>query len=309
MKVGHDPIFIGGLSHTGKTELRQVLGAHPELSMTRRTSLWDLYYLRFGDLGRIDNLDRCLSSMFEERGVKQLQIDRAEIRREFLDGPSNYARLFGLLHLHHARAAGKRRWGDQLGSVERFADPIFETFPSARMIHMIRDPRARFSEASARPRRRRRGSLGSETAAWLRSVELADRNRYRYSGNYLIVHYEDLATSTTTTIERVCEFLGEAFTSNMKRTAESIAFASPESPRATDRAVVRRQEGVSPQDAFMNRYAGESLRALGYPVTSVGISPAGSLPFLLVDWPLNRATMAWRLTAGRVSDHRVRSSG
>ena len=42
------PIFIGGLSFTGKTQLRAMLSAHPNILIARRTHLWDRFYKRYG---------------------------------------------------------------------------------------------------------------------------------------------------------------------------------------------------------------------------------------------------------------------
>ena len=56
------PIFIGGLSQSGKTELRLALGAHPSIELTRHTDMWDRFYGRYGNLGRPRNLDRCLAA-------------------------------------------------------------------------------------------------------------------------------------------------------------------------------------------------------------------------------------------------------
>ena len=37
------PIYLGGLAHSGKTPLRAALGAHPDVSLTRKTGLWDRF--------------------------------------------------------------------------------------------------------------------------------------------------------------------------------------------------------------------------------------------------------------------------
>src|SRR5688572_27430910 len=190
MSNANAPVFIGGLSGSGKTQLRMVVGAHPAISMTRRTYMWERYYRRFGDLRDPRHLDRCLSTMCVDPGVRQLAPDRARIEREFAGGPHRYALLFALFHRHHAERSGKQRWGDQLGFVERFADPIFESIPGACMVHMVRDPRER---VVAGTRGVLLGKVGWETARWIRSAELARRNEHRYGASYLVVHYEDLA--------------------------------------------------------------------------------------------------------------------
>lgn len=101
------PIFIGGLANTGKTELRLMLEAHPHLCFTRRTYMWTRFYERFGDLGRPENLEKCLTAMLAHEPIRQLQPDLARIRAEFAQASPTYARLFGLFHAHHAVRMGK----------------------------------------------------------------------------------------------------------------------------------------------------------------------------------------------------------
>ncbi len=287
------PIFIGGLSHSGKTELRLVLSAHPELSLTRRTYMWDRFFGRFGDLDRDRNLDRCLATMLRDAGVRALEPDEDQLRQEFRQGPATYARLFALVHQHHAERLGKRRWGEQLGFVERFADPIFSAYPTARMIHMIRDPRDRETLAATG---RKPGRVGWETARWLRSAELAERNRRRYGDGYRVVRYETFASRPVQTMRELCAFIDEVFLPGMEEVLATVSF---DGPGATDpeRRPVRRAVQASTVDvAFVNRYARRQLPAFGYPVTEPALSPREHLAFLLVDQPVNRAAMAaWHI--------------
>ncbi|HEX6230470.1 MAG TPA: sulfotransferase [Actinomycetota bacterium] len=297
------PIFIGGLSHSGKTPVRTVLGAHPDLSMTRRTYLWDRHYRAFGDLADPRNLERCLSALLADPGVARLRPDPDRLRRELLEEPVTYARLFGLLHRHHAEREGKRRWGEQLGFVERFADPIFAGFPSARMIHMIRDPRSDTGEGA----RGRFGAVGWRTARWLTSAELAERNLRRYAGRYRVVRYESLVAAPDETIRDLCAFLGEDYVPSMQRVLATIAFGTERPLDATpDRG---RGTGSAPALAFVDRYAGRDLRAFDYaPVTEAWLSTRDRLSFALLERPLNRASMvAWRLLEGRSMTKQVRS--
>ncbi len=300
------PIFIGGLSHSGKTPLRMVLGAHPEISMTRKVYLWDRFYGRFGDLGDTRNLDRCLAAMLGDAAVHRLEPDPARIRGELLQSPPTYARLFTLLHHQHAARMGARRWGEQLGFIERFADPIFDEVPAARMIHMIRDPRAR-SAASGTTVRRRSGKLGWETAMWLRSADLAERNGRRYAGRYRVVTYEALAAWPTETVQEVCDFLGEEFVPAM---AEVVAGLQFDGNRIGGPG---RSDGTRPvrisatEAAFVDRYAGRELSLFGYATGGATLSPREQMTFALVDRPVNRTAMAaWRVLERRATAGQVR---
>lgn len=282
------PVFIGGLAHSGKTQLRVVLGAHPGLSLTRRTYLWTRYFGRFGDLHADENLERCLDVLDADARVQQLEPDRARLRREFAEGPRRYARLFGLLHEHHAERMGKRRWGEQLGSIERFAAPIFAEFPEARMVHMIRDPRAlaRVSRATAR-----KGKLGWETAMWLHSAELAEQNRRQYPERYRVVRYETLAERPLETLVELCAFLDEEVTPGMTAVLPTLSFHGDATwPDALERRA----------SSFVEINAGRRLATFGYDRATSGLNLREHVRFLVADWPLNRTAMtAWRATRRR----------
>ena len=301
--VDAGPIFIGGLSGSGKTQLRMVLGAHPEISLTRRTRLWDRFYARFGDLRDAANLDRCLSTILRDPGVQQLAPDERRVRRELADGPPTYARLFALLHQHHAERTGRRRWGDQLGFIERFADPIFAAFPSARMVHMVRDPHRRPSTGGGR-RLVRRAKLGWETAMWLRSAELATHNQRRYHDGYLVVRYEAFSARPADTAEAVCSFIGERFLPPMAEVVRGLIFDASGTGAPRPGFVATE---LSPADAaFLDHYAGRELARFGYSRTHPALTGRDRLAFGLATWPPNRMAMAaWRAfgtrptTAGR----------
>jgi len=55
------PIYIGGVSYSGKTQLRLLLSNHPEIVITRRTYLWRKINNQFGDLDQETNFENCLS--------------------------------------------------------------------------------------------------------------------------------------------------------------------------------------------------------------------------------------------------------
>lgn len=214
MSASAGPVVIGGLSFCGKTPVRMILGAHPAMSMTRGTRMWDRYWGRFGDLRDPGALDRCLAAMAQDSGVGMLAPDFARVREDFLAGPPTYGALFAVVHGHAARRAGKPRWGDQLKRVERFADPLLAELPDARMLHLLRDPRDRVAAMSA-SRPRRIGRLGWETAQSEASARIAARNERRYPGRYLVVPYEALVADPEATIASICRFVGEEFVAPM----------------------------------------------------------------------------------------------
>ena len=284
------PIFIGGLSGSGKTQLRLVLGAHPDISMTRRSYLWNRFYGRFGSLDDPENLERCLAVMAADRDVQRLDPDWDRIRRELLAGQPNDARLIGLVHDHYAQGLGKQRWGEQLRFVECFADPIFANFPTARMIHMVSDPRTAVTGASSSSGPRP-GKLGWELAVWLHSAELAQRNLRRYPDRYRVVHRETFAAQQKETVEDLCAFVGEEYVPPVADAVRSLRFSETAPSRTAP---------------LVDLYTRRALTSLGYERASR--SPRRRHLVALTAWPLNRATMtAWRMTRGGPLTRRARA--
>ena len=294
------PIFIGGLDRSGKTPLRRMLGRHPRLALTRRTYLWTRFYNCYGDLAEPKNLERCLQAMLQQRAIQALQPDADRIRREFGQGPATYARLFELIHQHNAERLGKPRWGDQLGLVERFAETIFAAYPEAKMIHMVRDPRDRYTAALSDMRRGKTSQMpnwkaGTAVARWLYSVRLAEHNRQQFANRYLVLRYEALVQDPGRTLAAVCEFLGEEFDSRMLEPQNG-----PEED-TDEREDSQIQQRISAgETAFAQLIAAREMRRLGYGLEPVRFSPGKAAAFTFVDLPLNMAGMMyWRLVEAR----------
>ena len=290
------PVFIGGLAFSGKTPLRLALTAHPRIAMTRHTAMWSRYHERFGDLSRPVNLDRCLTAMLDDPHVATLDPDGPRLEREFRQGPSTYARLFDLLHTQHAQRLGKSRWGDQMGLLEQYADLVLTAYPTAQMIHMVRDPRSRHA-AGANRHRQMPGRLGWETARWRHSADLATRNQRHYPGRYLVVRYEAFCAQPDAILRDVVGFLGEDYSPAM---VMALADVTLDDRLRRARLSHEQQRAVA---AFVERYARRQLLAYEYPVDRPSRTRLGP-SFYLVDLPCNRAGIAaWRMvhSVGRSS--------
>ena len=270
------PIFIGGLSFTGKTQLRMMLSAHPNIQISRRTHMWDRFYKRYGDLIKRDNLECCLHALLTFKHIRAFNPDIDRIRAEFLQGPATYERLFAIIHAQHAAEIRKPRWGDQLGFIERHADAIFAAYPSARMIHMVRDPGARSSE-SALSASQRAGRIGWETAWWLRSARLASLHMKNYSGRYLVVQYEHLVTMPEQALREICAFLDETFYPEMLMHGEIEAHAS-----GAQRQLAKHNL------RFIQSHARELMDGFGYGDGELRLSAKEWFLYSLA-WPVNLA--------------------
>lgn len=285
MRAQDRPVFIVGVAGTGKTRLGSILGRHSRLSVTRKTYLWREFYGRFGDLSEPANLDRCLARVLASPGVQRLDVDPAQVREEIAGPPTTYGQVFGAVHRIHAASVGKPRWGDQLGLAEMFAEPIFADFPSATMIHLIRDPR------SPAVVHRAPGWAGWMIGKWSSSVELADRNRGRYHGRYLVVRQEDMHDDEESVVRDLCRCVGEPFEPSMMQ------------PPVVSQEC-RRRDADAAHIHFVETKAGPLMRQMGYCPDAGRVSRG--LRHRLVDAPLNAAALvAWREVRLRSMSRRV----
>jgi Sulfotransferase family len=301
------PLFIAGADRSGTTLMYALLASHPDVSMVRRTNMWRYFHGRYGDLARPANLERCLDAMLGYRRMRHLRPDPERIRREFLEGPPTYGRLFALFHQHNAERVGATRWGDKSLHTEHSADRVFGEFPNARIIHMVRDPRDRYASVRAR-NGQALSRVGAATGRWLASARAGRRNQARYPDRYLIVRYEDLAQAPDQTMRHVCAAVGLEYTSGLlamtgapdhRDRGGNSSFGDLAPGTISTGAIGRFRGAVSPVDvAFIQLVAGRQMAAIGYERAGVELTGPSRVRFWLADMPVDLFRMvAWMVLA------------
>jgi hypothetical protein len=301
--MDNGPIFIAGLERSGTSLIYALLASHPRIAMSRRTNLWTHYYNQYGDLSKLENFERCLAMMMRYKRLLKLNPDPERIRREFWQGAPTYGRLFALLEEHFAEQTGKTRWGDKSLNTERYADEIFAAYPSARILHMIRDPRDRYASSLTRWKISR-GGIGAATAMWLNSIRLAERNRRLHPVRYMLVPYESLAGQAEKTMREICAFVGEEYTpavfdmqgaEQFRNEGGNSSYGHREPGKISTSSVGKFRKVLSSrQVAFMQLFAGKKMAAYGYEPDKVRLLLVEKILFILWDIPFDVLRMlAW----------------
>ena len=117
--------------------------------------------------------------------------------------------------------------GEKTPAHFRHVDTLLDWFPDARVIHMIRDPRAVYvSEVKRRtaipdtlpyrwlarvPPAMRALILVQVARTWAEAVNHHRRNARRYPDRYRLVRFEDLVREPEQVVADLCRFLGVAF--------------------------------------------------------------------------------------------------
>ncbi len=304
------PVFVAGLERTGTSLMYALLASHPRLAMTRRTNLWRHFYLQFGDLEVQANLDRCLDTMRRYKRIVGLEIEWERLREDLVSGQITYGRLFALLQEQYAERLGRPRWGDKSLLTERYAEAIFQSYPQARILHMIRDPRDRFASSYTRWKVRR-GGVGAGTAEWLSSARIALRNEGRFAGSYRSVRYESLVGDPERCLAEICAFIGEDYEPEMLamngaptlRDGGNSSYGRLEGGTISTSSVGRFTEVLSPrQIAYMQMMTGSEMTAFGYEPAEIRMPMRARLGFAIRDVPVESAhLLVWR-TRERMRD-------
>lgn len=297
------PIFIGGLDRSGKTTLRAYLHSHPNIAIPAvGSNMWTYFYGQYGDLGNNENFERCLSDMLHYKHVAFLEPEPDRIRQEFKQGSATYAHLFSLFLVHFAMRENKPRWGVQTGLIERYADRIIASYPGAKIIHMVRDPRDRYAGSlQLWPKGRLRA--GGSVTRWSYSTYLAKRNMKKYPDQYMVVRFEDLIRETESTLKTVCDFLDEDFQAEM--------LVMPGAREMRDKLLrnSRKNDGESPlSDEFIGIYKhvvpklevqyiqlfiGKLMKSFKYQPDQFKFSATERLQFLFMTLPSNFLRMVF----------------
>ena len=300
--MNRGPIYLAGIERSGTSLMYALLASHPNIAMTRRTNLWTYFNKQYGDLSEPKNLERCLSIMSQYKRLRAIQIDTDRVRREFEQGEKTYARLFSLIEGHFAEKHGKTRWGDKSLNTERYMDDIFEVFPNAKVIHMMRDPRDRYASAKTRWTNMK-GRVGAGTAMWLESVKLARRGRQKYPNQYMVVRYEDLVARPEEMLRKICEFLGEEFAPEMltmmgapthRNKGSNSSYGKREVGKISTDSIARYRQVLSPQEIkYMQDFCKDGMREFGYELDDIQLSGPAWLNYMLADWTFNFARMSF----------------
>jgi Sulfotransferase family len=245
--------FIVGLGGTGTKMMMNVLNMHARLNISD-----DMHFLaprwlrvdlarrakRLGSL-RDDSTVRLLvelmySRVFEgnfwQRDTGIHRLDRDRLTRRVLDSDRSLKSLLGLLIEEDAHSRGKVLAGSRLPVNISCLPTLLEWFPEARIIHLVRDPRAIHM---SRIKKDMHGSSIPASICHLKRMPFT-WHQMRTSArvhallghriNYHLVRFEDAVSAPHETIESLCEFLGVEFDDSMlKPPVDSTAYESTRS--------------------------------------------------------------------------------
>ena len=246
------PIFIGGLHRSGTSLMRAIIGSHPTVAIYQTDlPLWRKFYNRYKDLDLNDaNIrEQLIEKIFSDRKLEEAEV---KLARDTILASLNAEKHItcGLVFEHilrqYAKQIGRPRWGLKTPYNEFFADAIFAAYPTAKMIHLLRDPR---DVAVSIKSRGWDLTITQQAIDWKESVKLAQQNQQNYTGSYSVVRYEDLVSNPEAIIQQVCQVIELDYTPDLLKMDRQIGWRGSNS-RFSD--LGWESEEISP--AAMGRY-------------------------------------------------------
>ncbi len=209
--------FILGRPRSGTTLLRTLLDAHPNITIPLENSgLIHLYY----KYRKVLNWDsKKLQELFID--FKNLNfIDSWNIDWNSVEGIFDHAshlhlefhEIIRIYYYHYQSEFAKEEilmLGDKSPLNSLYAKEIFQIFPGAKYIHLVRDYRANLASMSKHD-----VFSPSSTAMlmqWRKSVNQINKLAFTYPQRFLQIRYEDLVLHPEESYEKICVFLNVTY--------------------------------------------------------------------------------------------------
>ncbi len=205
--------FILGRPRSGTTLLRTLLDVHPNIGIPLENSdLIHLYYkyrkVRQWDHNKLQNL---FSDFKKLNFIENWKLDWESIKTIF-DQASNiqlsFHEIIKIYYYHYQSEFTKeeiRTLGDKSPLNSLYSKELYQVFPDAKYIHLIRDYRANLASMSKHD-----VFSPSSTAMllqWKKSVKQINKLAIENPKNFLQLRYEDLVLYPEENYAKICSFL------------------------------------------------------------------------------------------------------
>lgn len=208
------PVLIGACPRSGTTLLRGILDNHPDLAVVGETNF--IFWLvrhraEFGNLRKEANRRKLAEWLFdgEGRGQKRVQgsTPRDEAVQRMVDGGTTLGSMFAAIFQMHADRHRKPRWGDKRPGYAGFIQLMFELYPNAQFVNLVRDPRGAVASQLPLGWDKPEATLASSTATWETSIQRVDDYSERLRPDQLLdVRFEDLVRNPSAEVRRICDW-------------------------------------------------------------------------------------------------------
>jgi hypothetical protein len=274
------PIFVIGYERSGTTLLMAMLGCHPKLAFPEVGWLFPRIYpwrYTYGDL----SVERHFRTLAGEMlfGLNQplwgMSLNPTTVVSDIiaLAPERSFAGIYAAMHQRYAlEFGGKPRWGQKTPNNLYFVPQILENFPNAQFIFITRD--GRDASATSLESAFGAGNIYGAAYTWNAANTFVKPFREKLADDtWLDVRYEELVREPVQVLQKVCDFLDEAYTPDLLefyRTPTGVARGKQRDHAPLGHAVSERYVGIYQQllsrrdQQIYGAVAGKMHREAGY---------------------------------------------
>ncbi len=246
-----DPIFIVGMSRSGTTLIARTLNRNESVYILNETHIIrelgeKLHNDSFFQLNNYDYLWKFLNQFltiqkkdyYRKTSYQVYNAEANQIIKTYKKRSCNCANFIRTLFEHECKKRGKPWGGDQTPNHVFHLAAIITLFPNAKIINMVRDPRAVVYSQKKKWRAGRRNNQPTfevirtlinyhpitQALLWKKSIRafLSARGKYSRANLHQVI-FEDLVNEPDTIIRQVCDFLRIDYSPNMLDVAVSLS--------------------------------------------------------------------------------------
>jgi hypothetical protein len=209
-----NPIFIVGAPRSGTTLLSAMLSSHPRIAIAPETHFIAHDYRTQSHVDLSDDrvLARVWNHFVEGAWFEYLKIDARRVFEQIRGQQHRtFESIFSAVLNAYSVSVNKPRWGEKTPGHYLHVDTIYEWFPNARILTLIRDPRAVCASLTQVPWGNRYVTFHAKR--WLDAVAML--KRFQNDSRMYAVRYEDLVRDPVDQLRQICDFLGEDYSQEM----------------------------------------------------------------------------------------------
>lgn len=237
----YKPIFIVGLHRTGSTLFKNMINRNSEVAMATDemdfSDPWyrsfDKHFKRFGDLAVEQNRRKLIDFVFEGKihgtfwkEYRELGISRETILKEFSQADYSLKSLITILLEAYRNKENKNRVGVKYPVHISRLKLLFQWFPDAKIIFLIRDARAIIASKLNDEKTRERKQSKKVIALFIHYFTLLFfiidfiwatliYRKYKDHPNFIKIRYEDLVANPNQSVMQICDFCDIPFEPEM----------------------------------------------------------------------------------------------
>ncbi|MBL1209296.1 sulfotransferase [Geminocystis sp. GBBB08] len=210
----NSPIFVVGMPRSGTTLMTAMLSAHPNIAIPAETHFLRYWYQKYSDLDLTNqaNFQQFWQDFTQNERFYHLGIDTQLTFHRILNQKKiDWKTIFTSILQQYAISINKVRWGEKTPDHYQYVELLLNWYPQARIIWMIRDPRAVTASLLTMPWANNYADQHAKT--WQKNIQLLQK--WEKTERIISIYYEDLITKTELTLKKICHFIAEEYTPQM----------------------------------------------------------------------------------------------